>query len=57
VLDQWAKANCINFSKTMCQVLHFGHSNTMLGAEWLESCKEEKDLEVLINNHLNTRQQ
>jgi len=28
-LDQWAKANCMRFSKAKCQVMHFGHNNPM----------------------------
>ena len=43
-----AKANCVRFSKTKCQALHFTHNNSIhhyrLEAKWLESCMEEKDL-------------
>ena len=60
-LYQWAKANCTRFNKAKGQVLHFDHNNPMqcyrLREEWLESCTEEKDLGVLVDNQLNMRQQ
>lgn len=49
-LDQWTESNCMTFTK--CQVLHCGHNNPMhhysFGAE--ESCREEKDLEMLTDS-------
>jgi len=26
-LDRWTKVNCMSFSRSKCQVLHFGHNN------------------------------
>ena len=50
----------MSFSKTDCRVMPFDHNSMhcyRLGAEWLESCTEKKDLEVLADNWLNVSQQ
>lgn len=44
----------MRLSLAKCQVLCFGHNNPMqcysLGAEWLENCLVERDLEVLVSS-------
>ena len=56
-----AKADCMSFSKTKCQVLHFGHNNPRqsyrLGAEWMEEYMEGAQLGVVVNAWLNISQQ
>lgn len=49
------------FNKTECWVLHFGRKSSVhrcrLGAEWLESCMEEKESEGVVVSCLNMSQQ
>ncbi|RMC06924.1 hypothetical protein DUI87_16375 [Hirundo rustica rustica] len=51
-LDGWAESNRMKFNKSKCQVLHFGHNNTLqnyrLGTVWLDSAQEERDLGALV---------
>jgi len=51
----------MKFNKAKCCVLHLSHNNPMqhyrLGEEWLESCRVEKGLGVLVDNQMNMSQQ
>jgi len=51
----------MSFSKTKCQVLHFGHNNPRqsyrLGAEWMVEYMEGAQLGVGVNDWLNISQQ
>ena len=60
-LESWVERNLMRFNKSKCSVLHLGRNNRMhqygSGADQLEMCSAENDLDVLVNNRLAMSQQ
>ncbi|GAB0199258.1 cAMP-dependent protein kinase inhibitor alpha [Grus japonensis] len=60
-LKRWACVNHMKFNKAKCKVLHVGRGNPKpnyrLGREWMASSREEKGLEVLVDENLNVSRQ
>lgn len=60
-LERWACANLLKFNKAKCKVLHLGWENSQYqnrqGAELIESSPVEKDLDVFVDEKLNTTHQ
>lgn len=58
--EEWTDQNVGKFSRKNCRVLYLWMSNFRhqyrLSAEWLESSFAGKDLDVLVDNQLNTKQ-
>ena len=54
---EWAKVNCMSFSRAKYWILHFGHNNPRQPykheKEWLESCLMERGLGVMMDAQLN----
>ncbi|GAB0188283.1 mitochondrial enolase superfamily member 1 [Grus japonensis] len=60
-LEKWADDNLVKVNKEKCKLLHLERNNPrhqcILRVTQLESSLAEKDLEVLVDNKLNTNQQ
>lgn len=57
-LERQAERNLMKFNKVKCKVLHLVKNNLRhqykIETSWLESRSAEKDLGVMVGNHLNT---
>ncbi|GAB0186853.1 hypothetical protein GRJ2_001150600 [Grus japonensis] len=51
-LERWANGNLVKFNEAKCKVLHPDWGNYRLSNEWIESCPEEKDLGILVDEKL-----
>lgn len=60
-LERWAHTNVVKFNKAKCKILNLGWGNPKhrygLYREWLKSSPDEKNLEVSVDEKLNTNQQ
>ena len=59
--SKWDHVNLMRFNKVKCKILHLGQGNYgedyRQGKECLESSSSEKDLDLLLNEKLETCQQ
>ena len=58
MLDRWAEANCMRLTKTVCQVLHFGHNpmHCYRQSDWTNELWK-RTWRVLADGWLNKSQQ